>query len=133
MKTAPEMDRSTFGLAAVLIGAGVIHLVRPEVYTPIIPTPLRRFDKELVLASGVAELACGAGLLLPATRTTAGLAATALLVAVLPANVQMSIDHGQRARRKGTGAAWGVFAGTIARLPVQWPLIRTALRAAGRR
>lgn len=132
MRNASAVDRPTLGLAVVLLGAGAIHLIRPAVYTPIIPTPLRRFDEELVLASGVAEIACGAGLLVPATRRPAGWATTALLVAVLPANVQMSIDQGRRAKRKGTGRAWGTFAGTILRLPGQWPLIRTALRAAGR-
>ena len=132
MRNASVLDRPTLGLAAVLLGAGVIHLLRPGIYTPIIPAPLRRFDTQLVLASGVAEIACGAGLLIPATRRPSGWASTALLVAVLPANVQMSIDHGRRARRKGTGRAWGAFAGTLLRLPGQWPLIRTALRAAGR-
>lgn len=121
---------------AVLVGAfavsGVIHLVRPQVFEPIVPAPLRDHRRELVHASGVAELACAAGLLIPATRPAAGLVSAALLVAVFPANVQMSIDHGRRAQRKQTPRARGVFVGTLARLPLQWPLIRIALRAAGR-
>lgn len=36
--------------------SGVIHLVRPGVFTPIIPRALRRWDGPLVIASGIAEL-----------------------------------------------------------------------------
>ena len=53
-------------------------------------------------------------------------------LAVFPANVQMSIDQGRRADRKGDPASRASFAATLARLPLQVPLIRTALRAAGR-
>lgn len=127
-----DLDLPTAGLAALLLGSATIHLVRPEVFEPIVPGPLRDYDRELVKASGVAEIACGVGLLVPATRSAAGLASAALLVGVFPANVQMTLDHGRRARRKNTGQAWGIFAGTVARLPLQWPLVRVALRAAGR-
>ena len=123
-------DLPTTGLAALLVGAGVLHIARPEVYEAIIPAPLRGRARELVLVSGVAEIACGAGLLVPTTRPAAGWASAALLLGVLPANVQMSVDHGRRARRKGTPQAVGFFVGTLARLPLQWPLVRTALRAA---
>ena len=47
-------DLPTAGLAALLVGGGVLHLVRPEVYEPIIPAPLRGRARELVLVSGVA-------------------------------------------------------------------------------
>ena len=127
-----DLDLPTTALAALLLGSATIHLVRPEVFEPTIPRPLRDHDRTLVQASGVAEIACGVGLLVPATRRAAGLASAALLVGVFPANVQMTLDHGRRARRKGTGQAWGYFAGTVARLPLQWPLVRVALRAAGR-
>lgn len=124
-------DLPTTALAALLLGSGVIHLVRPQVFEPIVPAPLRGHDRLLVHASGVAEIACGAGLLVPAARPAAGLASAALLVGVFPANVQMSIDHARRARRRRTPAAWGALAGTLVRLPLQWPLVRIALRAAG--
>lgn len=127
-----DLDLPTTLLAAVLLGSGTIHLVRPQVYEPIVPAALRDHDRALVKASGLAELVCGAGLLVPATRPAAGWASAALLVGVLPANVQMSIDHGRRARRKRTTGAVGAFVGTLVRLPLQWPMIRTALRATGR-
>ncbi|MFC5127966.1 hypothetical protein ACFPRL_33080 [Pseudoclavibacter helvolus] len=52
--------------------SGVIHLVKPAVFEPIIPKPLRGKARELVVASGVAELACAAGLLRESTRPAAG-------------------------------------------------------------
>lgn len=124
-------DPPTTLLAGLLLASGVIHLVRPQVFEPIVPRPLREHDRLLVRVSGVVEIACGAGLLVPATRPVAGWASAALLAAVFPANVQMSIDHGRRARRRRSPQAIGVFAGTLARLPLQWPLVRIALRAAG--
>ena len=125
------LSRDVAGLAALLATSGVVHLVRPEVYEGIVPHVLPH-RRGLVYASGVAELLCAAGLLVPSTRRPAGWASAALLVAVFPANVQMSIDRGRRAERKGDAASRASFVATLGRLPLQWPLVRTALRAAGR-
>ncbi|KYH43165.1 DoxX family protein [Branchiibius sp. NY16-3462-2] len=109
-------------------GSGVIHLVRPQVFEPIVPKMLPA-KRELVYISGVAELACAAGLVVPKTRSVAGLASAGLLVAVLPANVQMAVDAWQAAERKPTPQRRAMQVGTIARLPLQWPLIKGALAA----
>jgi uncharacterized membrane protein len=130
MAAAP-LTRDVAGLAALLAVSGVTHLVRPEVYEGMVPHALGR-RRELVYASGVAELLCAAGLLVPSTRRVAGWASAGLLVAVFPANVQMSVDQGRRASRTGAPAARATFVATLGRLPLQWPLIRSALRAAGR-
>ena len=114
--------RSTAGLAALFTTSGTVHLVRPEVFEPLVPRwlPARR---EIVLGSGVAELVCAAGLLLPRARPLAGWASAALLVGVFPGNVQMALD----ARHRRSTARQ---VGTLARLPLQVPLVRAALRAA---
>jgi uncharacterized membrane protein len=131
MATATSsLTRDVAGLAALLATSGVVHLVRPQIFEGIVPRVLPN-HRALVYVSGVAELLCAAGLLLPATRRTAGYASAALLVAVFPANVQMSVDHGRRADRRGDAASRASFAATLARLPFQVPMIRTALRAAG--
>lgn len=130
MAAAP-LTRDVAVLAALLAVSGVTHLVRPEVYEGMVPHALGR-RRELVHASGVAELICAAGLLVPSTRRVAGWASAGLLVAVFPANVQMSVDQGRRASRTGAPAARATFVATLGRLPLQWPLIRSALRAAGR-
>lgn len=116
-------------VAAPFAVSGIVHLVRPGVFTPIVPRPLRRWDRPLVVASGLVELACAAGLLLPATRQPAGRASALVLGAIWPANIQMSVDLGRRALRRRTPRAWVTFAVSIARLPLQVTLIRQALRA----
>lgn len=118
-------------LAGAFLVSGTIHLVRPQVFEPIVPSVLPG-ARELVLVSGVAELVCGAGLLHPRTRPAAGWASAALLLAVFPANVQMSISHGGRARHTGRPVHVASFAATLARLPLQWPLVQIALGAARR-
>ncbi|MFC6714522.1 DoxX family protein [Branchiibius cervicis] len=119
-------------LSKVVVGAfagsGVIHLVRPQVFEPIVPKVLPR-KRELVYVSGVAELACAAGLVAPRTRSVAGLASAGLLAAVFPANLQMAADAWAAAQRKPTTQRRVMQVGTIARLPLQWPLIKGALAA----
>lgn len=117
----------------IVVGAflvsGVIHLVRPQVFEPIVP-PMLPGKRQLVYASGVAELVCAAGLLISRTRPYAGVASAALLVAVFPANVQMAADAHRVIGRKGsTPRRRAVRAAAIARLPLQVPLIRWALRS----
>ena len=116
-------------LAALFAASGTLHLVRPQVFETIVPRQLPA-PRGLVYASGVAELVCAAGLLHPRTRKAAGWASAALLVAVFPANLQMVVTEGKRASR-GTGSR-GKQVATLARLPLQIPLIRTALKATGR-
>ncbi len=131
MPAAP-LTAKIVGLATVFLTSGVVHLVRPQVFEPIVPRslPARR---EIVYASGIAELVCATGLLVPATRSASGWGSAALLVGVLPANVQMSVTAYRRMRRRPEVRRRQLtFAGTIARLPLQWPLIRVALSATGR-
>lgn len=109
--------------------SGVIHLVQPETFEPIIPWPLRTWSRELVLISGAAEIVCAAGLLHPRTRPVAGLASAALLTAVWPANAQMSVDLGRRAARRRDVRSAAALAVSLARLPLQVPLIRIAWAA----
>jgi uncharacterized membrane protein len=130
-RTVAPLTKDIAALAGLFITSGTTHLVKPEVFEPLVPNSLPR-RRELIYVSGVVELACAAGLLHPRTRRYAGLASAALLLAILPGNVQMSANYGKRAQRKGTPAAQAAFVGTVARLPMQLPLIRTALKAAGR-
>lgn len=111
-------------VAGPFLVSGVIHLVRPQVFEPIVPKVLPR-KRELVLASGVGELVCAAAVLNPGTRRVGGYASAGLLAAVFPANVQMAADAVTSRR----AAPW-FKAGTLARLPLQWPLIRAALAVA---
>jgi uncharacterized membrane protein len=118
------MSRDIKALAGIFVVSGAIHFAKPEVYEAIVPKPLP-YKRELVYISGVAEVACAALMLHPRTRRLGGLASAGLLAAVFPANVQMTID----AVRNEKAPGW-FKAGTIARLPMQAPMIRTALKAA---
>ena len=118
------MTRDVKGLTWLLAGMGVLHFARPEPFERIVPEPLP-YKRELVYASGIAELACAAALSRERTRPAGGWATTALMLAVFPANVQMSVT----ALRSDRATRW-YKAGTVLRLPLQLPLVRTALKAA---
>lgn len=109
-------------LSGIFAVSGVLHLVKPEVYEPLMPQVVPA-HREVILVSGIVELACAAGLLHPATRVAAGWASVALLLAVYPANLKMAADLKSSRRRSLRTAAF-------ARLPLQVPLIRSAVRAA---
>lgn len=127
-RPVPPPGRGARAVAAAFLVSGAVHLVRPRVFEPTIPRALPA-HRALVLGSGIAELACAAGLLVPTTRRAAGVASAALLVAVFPANVQMAIDGVRGARRHRDRASVVRAAATLARLPLQVPLVRWAWTA----
>ena len=111
------MLRMTLGravLGVVFIGAGVMHFVATAAFMKIVP-PLLPDPRLLVQVSGAFEMLGGVGLLVPSTRRFAAWGLVALLIAVLPANIYMAIDH----------AAWPRIPVWVlwARVPVQAPLI----------
>ncbi|MDQ2727264.1 MAG: DoxX family protein [Actinomycetota bacterium] len=118
-RTGRWRRRSPWIVAAAFSISGVVHLVHPTTFTRIVPDflPART---ALVYASGVAELACAAGLWRRARW--AGIAAAVLLVAIWPANLQMAINaqHGHVVATKVED--W-------IRFPLQLPLIWCALQA----
>lgn len=133
MKTATNapLGKDAIALAGLFLTSGTMHFVRPQPFEAIVPKrlPSRR---SLVYASGAAEIACAIGLFVPRTRRVAGLASAALLVAVFPANVTMTGHAKRRLDRDPHDAARQRYlAATVARLPLQWPMIRAALRAGG--
>ena len=109
-------------LTAGFAGSGTVHLVKPEVFLPLMPSwvPAHR---EVILASGVAELALAVGLAIPPTRRVAGWASVALLLGVWPGNLQMALDSRRSRSTAFKVAAWG-------RMPLQIPMIRAAIAAA---
>lgn len=78
-------------LGAFFLFAGAMHFLKPRPYVAIVPDALPR-KRELVFASGVAELAGGAGVLVPRTRRLAGWWLIATLLAIFPANVNMAVN-----------------------------------------
>ena len=72
--------------------AGTMHFVIPRQYQAIVPPYLARWKKEIVVASGIAEIAGGVAVLPDATRRGARWWLLATLVAVYPANIHMAIN-----------------------------------------
>ena len=104
--------RLTWILGGVFIAAGVNHFVATSFYMKMMP-PYLPAHLLLVQISGVAESLGGLGVLIPRTRRAAGWGLIALLIAVFPANVQMTFD----AFATGAPLLWqGV---TVLRLPFQ--------------
>jgi uncharacterized membrane protein len=101
-------------LAVLFVIAGVLHFAFTPVYVrimpPYVPSPVL-----LVQISGVFEILGGAGLLVPSTRRMASWGLVALLSAVLPANIQMALNHAHWP----TIPVWLLWA----RVPLQAPLI----------
>ena len=79
-----------FGGAFVWIG--VQHFLDPTWFEPIVPAALGA-PRFWVLASGVAEVAVGLALIVPATRAYGGLACAALLVVLYWANLYMWVEN----------------------------------------
>ena len=112
---------SPYALAALLAAAGATHFVVPDAYARIVP-PALPAPRALVYLSGVAELACAAGLAWPRTRRAAAWATAVLFVAVFPANLQMALDSADGSLLYRV-VVW-------ARLPLQIPLVMWAVSLA---
>jgi uncharacterized membrane protein len=104
------------------VSAGVMHFVIPRAYRRIMP-PYVPAHTAMVYASGVAEIAGGAGLMVPAQRRRAGWWLIATLLAVFPANLHMAL-HADEFHKVpgGERALW-------ARLPLQGVFIAWVLAA----
>lgn len=109
-----------WALALLMVFAGLNHFRVPALYLAMMP-PQLPWPEALVLISGVAELAGGLGLLIPATRRLAAWGLVALLVAVFPANLYMALH--ELPLGSYHPPAWALWA----RLPLQAVLIAWAL------
>ena len=107
----------------IFVVAGALHFQRTPWYEAMMPDYLPA-HRGLVYASGAAEMAGGAGLMVPTVRRLAGWWLIATLVAVFPANVWMA-QHPERYPVPGGRAS------LFARLPLQAvfiALVRAAMR-----
>ncbi len=118
------MSRAARTFGPFFVFTGILHFAIPRVYESIVPDALPA-KRALVYASGVAEIAGGAGVMHARTRRGASLWSIATLVAVFPANVHMA-RHPERYPQVPGGRA-----ALLARLPLQVAAIAWA-RAAGR-
>lgn len=123
-------------LAAVFLGAGVLHLMVPGPFVRI--TPAWAPQPALVVAlTGIAELLGAAGLMIPRLRVAAGWALAAYAVCVYPANIQHAVNfmtsgaglgwayHGPRLLFQPVIVWWCLWASTA----IDWPFRRSQAAA----
>ena len=109
---------SRYLLAMFMVGAGAMHFVNPDFYRRIMPPYLPLHD-ELVILSGICEIALGLLLLVPKFTRLAAWGIVALLVAVFPANIYVyqnqelfpapAIVHLLRLPLQGIFIAWAYW------------------------
>lgn len=101
-------------MSALYFFAGFNHFWHPKMYHKIMP-PWLPWHKELVVISGICEMVLAVMLLFPVSRQLAAWGIIALLIAVFPANIQMTINYWERNHP--------YFWITVVRLPLQLVLV----------
>ena len=114
------IQKTAYRVAAMLVGIGTVHFLAPKPFDTIVPAELPGSARFYTYASGVVEIATGALLVPRRTRRLAALAAVALYIGVFPANVNQC--------RLFWDKPWPVRILSLARLPLQIPMITTALK-----
>lgn len=108
-----------WALTVFMVGAGANHFRDPDTYLAMMPEQLPA-PGVLVAISGVAEILGGLGLILPQTRRLAAWGLITLLLCVVPANLNMALNHLPLGSHVlPTWALWG-------RLPLQLVLVAWA-------
>ena len=80
-----------YAMGVFFVVAGVNHFLNADFYLQLMP-PYLPWHSELVALSGVAEILCGVGVVIPQTRVMAAWATSALLIAVFPANIHNAMN-----------------------------------------
>lgn len=107
-------------LAAVMLGAGLLHFAAPRVYEPLVPDALGA-PRAWVLGSGAAQVAAGGLLAVPRTRRVGALATFAVLLGVWPANWHSALQGGLP-----VDGLLGSATVAWVRVPLQLPLLAWA-------
>ena len=118
--------RATLRVVLVLFygAAGILHLASPDAFLPIMPLWVP-WPREVILATGLCELAGAAGLLASRLRRPAAIMLALYAVCVFPANVRHALEGIEVA---GLPSSWWYHAPRLAAQPL---LVWVALFAAG--
>jgi uncharacterized membrane protein len=116
-------------LAAFYLAAGIVHLAAPDGFLAIMPdwVPLPR---EVVLATGVCEIAGSVALMTRRLRRLAGVMLALYAVCVFPANIKHALEgihvaalpdswwyHGPRLALQPVLVWWALFCAGV----IDWP------------
>ena len=118
--------RRVRGLVTMLGGVGTLHFVKPEFFDPIVPKWMPGSARTWTILSGVAEVSAAVLIASPRTRRVGGWLAAATIVGVYPANIQAALDGGMA----GAAPPFDSAAVAWARLPLQFPMIASAVKVA---
>ena len=116
-------------MAAFYLVAGVVHLVAPDGFLPIVPDWVP-WPRETVLVTGLCELAGSIALLTRRLRRLAGVMLALYAVCVFPANIKHAVDgihvppvpdgwwyHGPRLALQPVLVWWALFCARV----IDWP------------
>jgi len=85
-------DVLAVGLGLFFVNVGIMHFTDVEWFTPIVPEILPFSAEFWVIVSGIPEVLCGIGLIVPRTRALAGKATVVLLIVLYWANLNMWVN-----------------------------------------
>lgn len=83
--------RCRLGLSVLYGIVGILHLLLPKPFLSITPAWVPE-AQEVILFTGICEIAGAAALLVPALRRFAGIALALYAVCVFPANIKHAVD-----------------------------------------
>lgn len=101
LRRLPIADIARLTIAPLYLIAGGFHLLRPDVFAPLMPHGVPAPDA-VIAATGVAEIAGAAALFIPRLRRLAGVMLALYAVCVYPVNVM----HAVRDLSSGSGLGW---------------------------
>ena len=120
-------------LAIAYAAAGALHLLMPETFMLIMPGWVP-YPRQVILGTGVCEIAGAIGLLTQRWRRAAGIGLALYAVCVFPANIKHAISalgdapvppgwwyHGPRLLLQPVLVWWALLAGQA----VNWPFSRS--------
>lgn len=84
-------SRMRWGMATALLLFGTDHLLIPARYLPMLPEALP-WREEIILFTGLCEIAGAVGLLIPRLRRLAGILLAIYFVCVFPANIRNALQ-----------------------------------------
>lgn len=116
-------------MAAFYLAAGVVHLAAPDAFLPVVPAWVP-YAREVVLLTGVCELAGALALLTQRLRQAAGIMLALYAVCVFPANIKHALEgvqvaalpstwwyHGPRLAAQPVLVWWALFCSRV----IDWP------------
>jgi uncharacterized membrane protein len=121
-------------LALFYLTAGYVHLSMPNTFMPVMPDWVPA-PYQIILFTGVCEVAGAIGLIVPRTRWLAGLMLALYAIAVFPVNIKhaiygpaipgianMWLYHGPRLLLQPVLVWWALYAGGV----TDWPFRRVS-------